>query len=68
LAHVEPTSQIGLRNTTFGQRSQGLPLLVFRQLRRSAHVDAASASSLPSIAGAGANKLALKFREPAQYR
>jgi hypothetical protein len=68
LAHVESTSQIGLRNATFSQRGQGLPLLVLRQLRWSAHVNAASASSLPSIAGPGANKLALKFREPAQYR
>jgi hypothetical protein len=67
LAHVEPTSQIGLCSATFGQRSHRLTLLVLRQLRRSAHMDAASASSLPSIAGTGANKLALKFREPAQY-
>ena len=67
MAHVESTSQISLRSATFGQRSQGLPLLVLRQLRRSAHVDTASASLLPSIPGAGANKFALKFREAAQY-
>jgi hypothetical protein len=55
LAHVEPSGQIGLRRAAVGKRCQSLPPLVFRQLRRPAHVNAASVSSLSPLPSSSPN-------------
>ena len=68
VAHVVGSRDLDQRLLAARQARQNLPLLMLRHLRRPPHVDTRRFGAADSVAGSGADQLALEFGDAADDR